>query len=86
MSTVKARLEALEKRAPAQDGIEAMFVTFVAPGENGPVRCEPVAVRNGNGWRLDRITGEALNDFRERAKSLCPRPGGCPAVLVDVLE
>jgi hypothetical protein len=86
MSTVKARLEALEKRAPAQDGIEAMFVTFVAPGENEPVQCEPMAVRNGTGWRLDREPGEGIDVFRDRARQLCPRPGGRPAVLVDVLE
>ncbi len=86
MQSVRARLEALERKAPTADGIDTVFVTFVAPSEKGPVHCEPVAVRNGTGWRLDREPGEHMDIFHDRAKQLCPRPGGRPVVLVDVLE
>lgn len=87
MRTARARVEALETRlAEVEQGPKTVFVTFVSPGENGPVRHEPVAVRDGLGWTLARNPSEDVEAFRERAKQLCPQPDRGAAVLIDILK
>lgn len=56
------RLEALEQHhAPAEE--MTILHRFVRPGPNGPVECDPVAIKAGE-WRIERQEGEPLEVFR----------------------
>jgi hypothetical protein len=85
--SIRTRLEALERRVPSADTVDTILVSFVAPSSNGPVRREPIAIREMRGeWRLDRSPGEEVEAFRERASRLCPRQVNGVALLAEVIE
>jgi hypothetical protein len=87
MRSVRARLEALEQTTPnGYEEIDTILVTFWRPGEQGPERCEVVAMRDSQTeWRLEREPGEDIEVFHERAKKVCPRPEKGVAMLLEVL-
>jgi hypothetical protein len=83
--TLIGRLEALEQREPSADSIDTILVTFMRPSEDGPVSVEPIAIKEMRGdWRIDREPGEAVEDFRERALRMCPRPVRGVTALTEV--
>jgi hypothetical protein len=87
MPTIKARLEALEKRAPHPDGVDTVIVTFFEPSDNGPRQVEPLSIKSQRGdWQLERDPGEDLETFHQRAERSYPRTGPGVAMLVDVVE
>ncbi len=87
MNELLRRVEVLEKKAPKAD--EAFLVVFrplVAPG--APIR-EPVAFRAYSGaveWRIDRLPGEGVDDFRLRATAQVPKNARGFAALVELYE
>jgi hypothetical protein len=79
------RLEALEQREAGADSIDTILITFMRPTEGGPAAVEPIAIKEMRGdWRLEREPGEAIEDFRDRASRLCPRPPRGVALLREV--
>jgi hypothetical protein len=85
--SVRSRLEVLERRAHSAKAIDAIRISFVSPGPTGPVRRDPIAMREMRGeWRLERDPGEEVEAFRKRASKLCPRSSGGVPVLVEVVE
>lgn len=84
--SLKTRLETLEQKK-ATDVIEAIFIQLVSPGGSGPVHHDPIAVRKTRGdWRLDRNPGEGVEDFRQRAYTLCPRAAQEVPLLMEVYQ
>lgn len=76
------RLEALEKQLTPEE--MTILHRFVKPGPNGPIECDPVAIKSGD-WRIDRAQGEPLDAFRERARLLAPANKNGVRCLMDVL-
>jgi len=66
------RLEELERKAPSEDRIDTILISFVSPGDDEPLRCSPIAIKEMRGdWRLDREPGEEVEAFRDRLGAAC---------------
>lgn len=77
------RLETLERQhAPAEE--MTILHRFVMPGPNGPIECDPVAIKSGD-WIMEREQGEALEAFRARAILAAPANKFGVRTLMDVL-
>lgn len=80
--SITQRLERLEKLIPVPNEPLTIIVSFVSPGLVQPEVNH--ARTRSNDWRLNRESGESLDDFTKRATELAPRnERGVASIVLD---
>jgi hypothetical protein len=75
------RVTELERRINPDEGLLVWILSFVGAKDGKPVERNPVAFTTSEGLRWDRLPGESLEAFRERATREVPRSPRNIAVL-----
>jgi hypothetical protein len=86
--SLRKRIERLENLAPLAAEHLTIIISFVTADNGRPALVQPdVTYANTDEWRANRVPGESLNDFTERAAVLATRnEWGVAQIILDAGE